>query len=42
LPFQQVKIFRVFRLWRVIRLFMKFGVRNLVTEFVATALKTPC
>ena len=34
LPFQQVKIFRVFRLWRVIRLFMKFGVRNLVTEFV--------
>ncbi len=34
LPFQQVKIFRVFRLWRVIRLFMKFGVRNLVMEFV--------
>ena len=34
LPFQQVKIFRVFRIWRVIRLFMEFGVRNLVKEFV--------
>ena len=34
LPFPQVKIFRVFRIWRVIRLFMKFGVRNLVHEFV--------
>lgn len=34
LPFQQVKIFRVFRIWRVIRLFMEFGVRNLVTEFI--------
>lgn len=34
LPFQQVKIFRVFRIWRVIRLFMKFGARNLVHEFV--------
>jgi voltage-gated potassium channel Kch len=34
LPFQQVKIFRVFRIWRVIRLFMEFGVRNLVREFV--------
>ena len=34
LPFPQLKILRVFRLWRVIRLFMEFGVRNLVTEFV--------
>ena len=34
LPFQQVKIFRVFRIWRVVRLFMEFGVRNLVREFV--------
>ena len=34
LPFPQVKIFRVFRIWRVIRLFMEFGARNLVHEFV--------
>lgn len=34
LPFQQVKIFRVFRIWRVVRLFMEFGARNLVHEFV--------
>ncbi|MFO7631925.1 MAG: ion transporter, partial [Caldilinea sp.] len=34
LPFQQLKILRVFRLWRVIRLFKAFGVRNLVREFV--------
>ena len=34
LPFPQVKIFRVFRIWRVIRLFMEFGARNLVREFV--------
>jgi voltage-gated potassium channel len=34
LPFQQLKIFRVFRIWRVIRLFMEFGARNLVHEFV--------
>lgn len=34
LPFQQVKIFRVFRIWRVVRLFMEFGVRNLVNEFI--------
>ncbi|MBK8048924.1 MAG: ion transporter [Anaerolineales bacterium] len=35
LPFQQVKIFRVFRIWRVIRLFMEFGAKNLVHEFIA-------
>lgn len=35
LPFQQVKIFRLFRIWRVIRLFMRFGVRDLVHEFIA-------
>lgn len=34
LPFQQVKIFRVFRIWRVIRLFIEFGARNLVKEFI--------
>jgi voltage-gated potassium channel Kch len=34
LPFQQVKIFRVFRIWRVVRLFMEFGAKNLVREFV--------
>lgn len=34
LPFQQVKIFRVFRIWRVIRLFISFGARNLVREFI--------
>jgi voltage-gated potassium channel len=34
LPFPQVKIFRVFRIWRVIRLFIEFGARNLVREFV--------
>lgn len=35
LPFQQVKIFRLFRIWRVIRLFIRFGARNLVREFIA-------
>lgn len=35
LPFQQVKIFRLFRIWRVIRLFVRFGARNLVHEFIA-------
>lgn len=34
LPLQQLKILRIFRLWRVIRLFMEFGARNLVREFV--------
>jgi hypothetical protein len=34
LPFPQLKILRLFRLWRVIRLFMEFGARNLVHEFV--------
>lgn len=34
LPFTQLKILRLFRLWRVIRLFIEFGVRNLVHEFV--------
>lgn len=35
LPFQQVKIFRLFRIWRVIRLFVRIGARNLVHEFIA-------
>lgn len=35
LPFPQVKIFRLFRIWRVIRLFVRFGARNLVHEFIA-------
>jgi voltage-gated potassium channel len=34
LPFPQLKLLRLFRLWRVIRLFMEFGVGNLVHEFV--------
>jgi voltage-gated potassium channel len=35
LPSQQLKIFRLFRVWRIIRLFVRFGARNLVHEFVA-------
>ncbi len=35
LPFPQLKILRLFRLWRVIRLIRKFGARNLVSEFTA-------
>jgi voltage-gated potassium channel len=35
LPIAQLKILRVFRLWRVIRLMRNFGLRNLVREFVA-------
>ena len=34
LPFPNAKILRLFRLWRVIRLFVEFGVRNLVHEFI--------
>jgi voltage-gated potassium channel len=34
LPFPQAKILRLFRLWRVIRLFMEFGFTNLVHEFI--------
>jgi voltage-gated potassium channel Kch len=34
LPLQQLKILRSFRLWRVIRLFIRFGARNLVHEFI--------
>jgi hypothetical protein len=34
LPFPHAKILRLFRLWRVIRLFVKFGFRNLVHEFI--------
>lgn len=34
LPFPNAKILRVFRLWRVIRLFLEFGFRNLVHEFI--------
>lgn len=33
LPFPQLKILRLFRLWRVIRLFSRFGIRHLVDEF---------
>ncbi len=35
LPFPQLKILRMFRLWRVYRLFLKFGARNLLNEFLA-------
>lgn len=34
LPFPQLKLLRLFRLWRVIRLFMEFGARNLARQFV--------
>ncbi|MGL4651784.1 MAG: ion transporter [Caldilineaceae bacterium] len=34
LPFARAKFLRFFRLWRVIRLFVKFGLRNLVRQFV--------
>ncbi|HSN75363.1 MAG TPA: ion transporter [Anaerolineae bacterium] len=34
LPLPNAKILRLFRLWRVIRLFRKFGVRNLAHEFI--------
>ena len=33
LPFPELKILRLFRLWRVIRLFTRFGARHLLTEF---------
>jgi hypothetical protein len=34
LPFPQFKILRMFRLWRVARLFREFGFSNLVAQFV--------
>ena len=34
LPFPQAKILRLFRLWRVFRLIMEFGARNLAHEFI--------
>lgn len=34
LPFPQLKILRMFRLWRVIRLFKRFGARRLLEEFI--------
>ena len=34
LPFPQLKILRLFRLWRVIRLLIEFGPKNLVREFL--------
>lgn len=34
LPFPQLKILRLFRLWRVIRLFIRFGARQLLNEFI--------
>ena len=34
LPFPQLKILRLFRLWRVARLFIEFGARNLVRQFM--------
>jgi voltage-gated potassium channel len=35
MPFPNAKILRLFRLWRVIRLFREFGVRNLAYEFIS-------
>ncbi len=34
LPFPHLKVLRFFRLWRVIRLFVEFGAKNLVREFL--------
>ena len=34
LPLPQFKILRLFRLWRVYRLILRFGARNLVNEFI--------
>lgn len=34
LPFPNAKILRLFRLWRVIRLFAQFGARNLLDQFL--------
>ena len=34
LPFPQLKILRMFRLWRVIRLIKRFGAGNLLHEFL--------
>ncbi len=34
LPLPQLKILRLFRLWRIIRLYLRFGVRQLLNEFV--------
>lgn len=34
LPFPQLKVLRLFRLWRVIRLFKQYGARHLLDEFV--------
>jgi voltage-gated potassium channel Kch len=34
LPFPQLKILRLFRLWRVIRLFRQYGARHLLDEFL--------
>lgn len=33
LPFPRLKIFRVFRLWRVVRLIKRFGVHGLISDF---------
>lgn len=35
LPLARAKVLRLFRLWRVIRLFVEFGARNLVRQFIA-------
>lgn len=34
LPFPQLKILRLFRLWRVLRLFRQYGARHLLDEFL--------
>jgi voltage-gated potassium channel len=34
LPLARAKVLRLFRLWRVIRLFIEFGGRNLVRQFI--------
>jgi voltage-gated potassium channel len=35
LPFPNAKILRLFRLWRVFRLFVRYGARNLADQFIS-------
>ena len=42
LPFQQVKVLRIFRLVRVGRLLSAYGLRNIGRSLVQTAPEAPC
>jgi voltage-gated potassium channel len=35
MPFPNAKILRLFRLWRVFRLFVRYGARNLLNDFIS-------